>query len=197
MSIEAERIVHENPPTPEQLHTLASIGVKSAVSREKLRTLRNTKGVHYFVDELDHIVSTSESEELPMQIRHRMAVRIAARPPENRTDKIWSLKYYDTYFVESRNSPGNWLGERSTYRFEWTRSKVIMADRTLKLLGFSLVDDDSIERDLDNFSIPDDYAAILNANNEMKMVSSEDCDDIIKDMSKYFTSVESENNYLI
>jgi hypothetical protein len=195
MPFDAERLIHDNPPTPEQLHALAAVGVKSAVSRERFKTLKKNQGVHYFIDELDHMIATEAEEELPMQIRHRMAVRIAARPPQERSDKIWSLKYFDTYFVESRDEPGNWVGERSTYRFEWTRARILMADRTLRLVGFPAPYEENLENDLEHFKVSDDDAAILQVSEEMRMVSSDDCDVLIKDMSDYFSVVEAASRY--
>ena len=195
MSLEAERLVHDNPPSAEQLHTLASVGVRSAVSRERFKTLKRTRGVHYFIDELDLLADAQVEEDTPQQIRHRMAVRVAARPPQDGTEKVWSLKYFDTYSVESQKEPGTWVGERSTYRFEWTRSRVLMAERALRLVGFPTVREDNLESDLEHFRVFDDDAAILSVSDELRMVSSDDCDELIRDMSEYFSVIESIDRY--
>jgi len=195
MSLDAERLIHENPPAIDQLQTLASVGVRSAVSRERFKTLSRTRGVHYFIDELDLLSDTQVEEDTPMQIRHRMAVRVAARPPQDGLPKTWSLKYFDTYFVESPSTPGSWVGERSTYRFEWTRSRILMADRTLRLVGFPSPREESLENDLEYFKVRDDDAAIIGVSDQMRMVSGDDCEELIKDMSNYFSVVESVDRY--
>lgn len=193
MPFETERRIHDNPPTPEQLHTLASIGVRSAVSRERFKTLQRTPNAHYFVDELDLLTDVPTLEDdMPTQVRHRMAMRVGARPPQDRYGKVWSLKYLDTYFAE--DTLGEWRAERSTYSFEWTRGKVLVADRSLRLVGFeSPYDSDDLETQLDHFQVRDDAAAILQAQEELRTVTEADCDELIKDMSEYFTVIDAVN----
>ncbi len=193
MPIESERLIHDNAPTTEQLRRLASVGVKSAVTRERFKTLRRSKGVHYFVDELDLLIDATQRDE-PAQVRHRMAVRIGVRPPSQDTPKVWSLKYFDTYSVEPE--PGVWRAERSTYRFEWTRNQILMADRALRLVGFNTPHDEDLDYYLDHFSIDDDSAAILEVEDDIRMVTADDCEELIKDTSEYFRVVDAvESSY--
>lgn len=191
MPFDAERLIHDNPPTAEQLHSLASIGIRSAVSRERFKSLKQTRGAHYFVDELDFLADISVQEDTPTQIRHRMAVRVGARPPQDGLAKVWSLKFFDTYFVQSQSTPDAWVGERSTYRFEWTRGRVLMADRALKIVGLPELYEESLENDLEHFRLRDDAAAILQASNELRTVSADDCEELKLDMMEYFSVLES------
>lgn len=196
MPFDTERLIHDNPPTPEQLHTLASIGVRSAVSRESLKTLRRTSNAaHFLVDELDlsFDMPTAEDDAI-RQVRHRMAMRVGARPPQDGLGKVWSLKYFDTYFGYAEDAPEKWRGERSTYRFEWTRGKVLMAERSLRLVNFdSPYDKDELEAHLDHFQLRDDDVAILQVQEELRAVTQPDCDELIKDTSEYFSVVDAVN----
>jgi len=190
MSIEAERLVHADAPTQEQLQRLASIGIRSAVDRGRFKSIQRKRQAHYFIDELDLLADGVVEEDTPTQIRHRMAVRIGVRPPQENLPKTWSLKYFDTYFVEAQ--PGEWKGERSVYQFEWTRSRILMANRTLRLVGFEApYDQDDLEAQLDHFKIRDDDAAILRVSEELRTVTEDDCEELIKDMTDYFTVVDS------
>lgn len=191
MSLETERLIHDNPPAPEQLHELVSIGVRSAIARERLRTLRSVKRAHFFVDELDLLMNISFDKVEPAQVRHRLAARIGARPAGYENPKTWTLKYIDTYFVEA--APGAWIGERSTYRFEWTRERVLMADRAIKLVGLEplYTEDQELDVSLEHFSVRDDTATILHATEQLKLITADDCDELIADVSNYLTVVES------
>lgn len=191
MSIEAERYVNETPPTPEQLHKLASVGVRSAVSRKRFKTMKSRSGVHYFIDELDFLAEMPTDVEDPVQVRHRIAARVAAYPAHAGGAKSWSLKYFDTYFTEP--TPGVWRGERSTYRFEWTRGRVLLAERTMRLIGFGVDPIDTVEETLDRLHLPDDTVPLLQVENELQAVTDKDCEDLIVDMSNYFSTVDTMN----
>ncbi len=187
MSLETERLVHEQAPTQEQLRNLAFIGVKSAVQRERLRTLNRASNAHYFVEEID-LLGDVNLEDVPVQMRHRLAMRVGVRPPKDGMPKIWSLKFLDTYSVEAR--PGEWQFERSTYRFEWTRSKTLMADRATRLVCLGDYIPDELDWYLDRFSIPNDAIDILAASEQLRMVTADDCDELTNEVTSYLNVVE-------
>jgi hypothetical protein len=190
MSIETERLVSDTPPTAEQLHKFASIGVRSAAARERLKTGRT--GAHFLVDELDLMVDASDVSDEPSQVRHRVAMRVGAYPANAESEKMWSLRYINTYSAEAQ--PGVWLAERSTYSFQWTRSRMLVANRALSLIGFNTPRIESVEDALDTFRIDDDSVAILHASNQLQIVTDEDCEELIQDASEYFSTLNTANN---
>lgn len=192
MPIEFERVVPNNPPSIDQLQTLASIGIKSAIERNRYKKHARIQGMHYFVDEYDRTDYSLEEEYLPVRIRHRMAMLVGARPPEDRGMKTWKLTYFDTY--NARSIEGSNRGARSIYRFEWDRRGVTMADRALRLTGFNVSSEQGLDYNLENFRIADDAAAILQLSEEIRTVTDEDCEELIKDMSDYFMAADAVAN---
>jgi|GEM_PF-2381226 len=193
MSFEAERLIHDTPPTIEQLRRLASVGVRSAVAREKFRDLRLHDNTHYHVDELQFRVGETHEENdvfLPYEVRHRVSARIGVRQATAETPKTWSLKFFDTYFSKPRTPNSYWRAERSTYRFEWTRARVLMADRTLRLVGFDDGRDEDLEYYLDHMLLRPDEATFLSIEDDLRMISEADCDELIKDTADYFSTLE-------
>ena len=131
------------------------------------------------------------SSDEPSQVRHRVAMRVGAYPATAESEKKWSLRYINTYSVEA--NPGVWLAERSTHSFEWTRSRILLASRSLRLVGFDVAAIESLEDVLDTFRLDDDSAAMLHASNQMQTVTSEDCDELIHDASEYFGIINTVN----
>lgn len=187
MSLEHERIINSDAPTPTQLHKLAAIGISSAASRERLKHLKRSGRAHYFIDEIDLAGDFSLADDEIVQIRHRMAVRVGVRPPEPGLQKSWSLKYFDTFWAESR--PGVWLGGRTMYRFEWNRNRATLAERTLRVVGIDRPDE-TLDSYLDRFSVRDDDAAILSVRQDVENVTGEDCEDLMRDASDYFGVID-------
>ena len=187
MSFETERIIHEDAPTPAQLHKLAKIGIGSAAMKLSLRSIPRAEGAHYFVDEMD-LMDGLDFE--PLQARRRIAMRIGVRPPADGNSKVWSLRYFDTYHVEP--TPNDWKTMRSIYRFEWTRTRALLAERTLRIVG----DQQSQLKTLDEYfdqgvSFRDDAAQILSVEEEMRAVSRGDCEEVIDAASDYFRLIDS------
>lgn len=188
---DTERIVTDTPPTPEQLHKLASIGMSSAAARERILSRKEKKRAHFVIDELDLLLHTAQDSDEPSQVRHRIAMRVGAYPASRDSEKQWTLKYADTYSVEA--TPGIWTAERSTYRFEWTRSKILLAKRTIQLFGVDAWQGETVEDELDHFHLRDDSAEILHASNQFETLTSDDCDELMRDMSEYFGAIDAIN----
>lgn len=187
MSINHENIVHHNAPTPEQLHKLASIGAGSAAARQRLKQMSRTKRAHFFIDEIDLLdTSAFDAEELS-QIRHRMAGRVGVKESADGSPKTWSLKYYDTYWVE--HEAGQWLGERTLYRFEWDRLRTNMAERTFRLIGLDRPECDLSDY-IDHFTVRDDTPDILYAQQQIETVSIEDCAELINNAGEYYQKID-------
>lgn len=191
MAVDFERIIHPNAPDPQQLRRLASVGINSAVSRDKLRHLQRSNNSHYFIDEIDRQGSRVVGDRIEdlVHIRHRMSGRVGARN-EVGQPRIWSLKYYDTYWA---NADGTWLGERTLYRFEWNRTRTLLAERTFRLVGIDQPDFDMGEQIL-NFSFPDDAADIWHAQQQVETVTRDDCEELIRDATNYFEEIEAIHN---
>lgn len=187
MSLEHERIISPDAPTPTQLHKLAAIGISSAASRERLKHLKRSGRAHYFIDEIDLAGDFSPAEDEIVQIRHRMAGRVGVRPPAPGSPKSWSLKYFDTFWAESK--PGVWLGGRTLYRFEWNRMRTTLAERTLRVVGIDRPDE-SLDAYLDRFSVRDDDITMLSVKQDVENVTSEDCEDLMRDASDYFGVID-------
>lgn len=193
-----ERAVGESMPTHEQLRKLAAIGMSSAVQRDKLRHLkprpaagRISEPSHYVLDELELVGSSIFQPEEPTQVRHLMAMRVGTRR-EDDAPKVWSLKFFDAYWAEY--APGQWLGERTLYRFEWNRSAVLMADRTFRLVGIERPENE-LEYYLDHLTITDDMPDILHAEQQMSHITSEDCEHVLDSAQGYFSAVESVHQF--
>lgn len=191
MSFEIERRVAENPPTPAQLKGLAMLGMRSAVARERFKTMsRINKNAHYYIEEVDREDFMLDDGYLPVNIRHRMAVRVGSRPSSEGMPRTQSLKIIDTYFAQDK--VGTWRGERSTYRFEWSRARTLMADRTLRLVGFGEDypgADNPLEYRLDYFRIDNDAIPMLAVTDDLAMVTSDDFEELHSDMRQYIDAL--------
>lgn len=189
MSIETERLVSDTPPTAEQLHRLASIGVASAVAREKLKRVNRA---YTLADEICTTPDDSVFDTAPSTVLQRMAMRIAAKPATPESEKVWSFLYDTAYSVKPNG--GQWLEERSLYLFRWTRSRTLVADRALTLFGFETPKIETVSDAIDTFRIDDDSVAILHASNQLQIVTDEDCEELIQDASEYFSTLNTANN---
>jgi len=185
-----ENILADSPPSPDQLKRLASIGTRSAAERNKLKQLKRTAQAHFFVDEMDLLNINTELDG-PGQIRHRMAGRIGVTRGSEYGEKQWSLKYFDTYWVEQ--DQGVWRAERTLYSFRWNRVRATLAERSIRLIGYN--NDNRELGDLgdaiDNFSMRGDEPDIWHAHTQLEMVNSDDCEELIGDAVKYFNIIDS------
>jgi len=182
-----EPILAPNPPRPDQLHQLANIGARSAASRDALKHMHTVKNAHFFVHELDLANDASLLTEVG-QMRHRMVGRIGVRRAE-RGIKLWSLKFYDTYWVETQ--PTQWQANRTLYTFEWNRVRTTMASRALQVIG------DNVQRPpedladtLDTLSLRGDEPDIWHAEAQFETVTQGDCEQLIHDATDYFDIVD-------
>lgn len=196
MSIDFEHRIAETPPRIRQLRQLASIGIKSAIERDRFRTLSRNSSTHYFVDEFTKMIGGEDDEIendvfLPFEVRHRMAIRVGVRPPDGYVPKTWSLKFFETYFTRPYTPDRQWHAARSTYRFEWVRDRITMADRSLQLVGFDdMPGEGELDYSLEHFNVPSDIIGLLAVEDELRMVTEEDCDELIEDAREYFTTIE-------
>ena len=187
MSIDIERRISDTPPTPEQLHKLAAIGVSSAVAREKLRMHPSQLNARFVSDELDLDTDTAcDNEDLPSRARHRLTMRFGARLSEE-GERIRSLKYASTYSVEF--APEFWVAERATHRFEWTRQKVLLAERAIIITGLGEPQVETLADVFDNFKLRDDSVDILHASDQFQEITADDCEELIADMDEYFRAL--------
>lgn len=188
MSVRHEQMIADNVPQADQLKRLAAVGVGSAAARQKLKTLSRSSRAHYFVDEVDFLAEASRQDTEPQEIRHRMAGRVGVRAASDGVSKLWSLKYYDTYWVHTRLN--GWRAARTLYRFEWDRSRTLLAERTLRIVDGSQRDEASLADCADSFRFRDDEAAMWHVQQEIELVSADDCEELIHDAKAYFSIVE-------
>lgn len=185
MNIHHERLLPDDTPTSEQLFRLASVGIVAATKRQRLRRSRATPKAHMFVDEL-HLLRTPADGEV-REIHHRMAGRIGRRAINDVSIPAWSMRFLDSYWVEQ--AEGHWLGQRSTYRFEWKKDQTMMARKHTIFLEnnqsdpqqTALGDYDAQIRSLDDLSVD-----LLHAQMQIETVSAGDCDELIADAQQYY-----------
>lgn len=190
-----ELLLSKTPPTPEQLRNLAMIGVRSAVGRNRLKHLKNASRAHFFVDEVDTLNEAKMPDDLT-DIRHRMAGRIGVREPHGSRPKQWSLKYFDTFWVQQEDD--NWLAERTIYRFEWNRLRVTMAQRAIRIIGDNSYDPDTgLDYTLEHPIIPTDAIEMLHVQQEMEMVTYGDCAELIAESKEYFRLLDIQKAHAI
>lgn len=188
-----EAIIHENAPEPAQIKRLASIGVSSAASRRRLKSLPSSRRAHYFIEEIDFLneMVGEGSEDFPQEARHRMAGRVGLSMVDGYS-KVWSLNYFDTYWVNSEN--GGWQASRALYRFKWDRSRTLLAQRSIRFIGNQGSVHRDISDEIDRFRILDDEAAIWSAREDFSRVTADDCEALIADSQEYFSLVESQRS---
>lgn len=189
-----ETVLPPNPPTPEQLHALTSVGFGSASSRNRLKHLKPRPNepeskAHYFVEELDLLPIYEEEVEI-RNMRHRMAGRVGVRGFDLTTGqpKVWSLKFFDTAWVEQ--APNVWLAQRTLYKFEWTRTRAIMSERTTRVIGDGAIQMGDIYDAIDNFRISDSELAVWHAQSEFETVTTDDVALLTSDAERYFGMVD-------
>lgn len=185
-----EQIIHEDAPEPAQIKRLASVGIASAAARRRLKTLQRSKRAHYFVEEVDFLAESTEGSDFPNEIRHRMAGRVGLKLVDGYS-KVWSLNYFDTYWFNSENA--GWQAARALYRFKWDRSRTLLAERSLRMVG-DTVDNDigSLADQIDSFRVLDDDAALLLARDDFRRVTADECEVLIKESQDYFSVIEEQ-----
>jgi len=186
-----ETILAPNAPTPEQLHHLTSIGFGSASSRNRIKELKRSPRSHYFIEELDLLPLYDEDVEI-RTMRHRMAGRVGVRMARMQNGpevKHWSLKFFDTTWVEQE--PTVWLAQRSLYKFEWNRSSVVMSERTTRVIGDGAQQPTDMYDAIDGFNIRDDELALWHAQSEFEAVTGDDVELLAAEAKRYFGMVDT------
>lgn len=192
MTLETERLIHENAPTAAQLRRLARIGLGHAASRNKLRSVQDSELkplFRYFTDDL--YGEFDESEEGITMINHRIAMRFGLASLGEGDATVAHLHYFDT----KRAYPV--FGERlpplqTVYKFEWSRGKVLLAEKSMRLLGYRIPEPRSLESYLDSMVIPESIAPIedIEALDSLSHVTEQHCDEIIGEASAYFSRIK-------
>lgn len=189
--LDYEQFIHDDAPEPAQIKRLASIGVSSAAARNRLKQLSRSNRAHYFVEEMDFSGVPVEGAEhsYPVRVRHRMAGRVGLRLVGG-YGKVWSLKYFDTYWMNSLEA--GWQGSRALYRFQWDRSKTLMAERSIRLVSSSISNDlPDLYHQLDHFNMTADEAAFLAIKDDFRKVTAEECEDLIQESYDYFQRLDA------
>jgi len=186
MSAEHERIIHDNAPSPEQLFRLASIGMGEVARRKRLKRSpysRDDNRSYFFISEFGTYNGIRESEK-PLEIRHQMAGRMGRKTLE-RFNTIWSLKYFDTFWVQQDDE--TWQAERTRYRFEWDRKRTLLAERHIRFLRPSeMAVDRDLADEIEAFSFADDEDIIWHTRGEIETVTDRDCDLLVEDVRSYY-----------
>lgn len=187
MTLRHEHIIGENPPRPKQLMQLANISIRSAAMRNQLRSPERLEG-HYCFDEIEAL-NTDNPQNETGRIRHRVAVRVGKQAAAMyRGQKIWSLKYFNRYFVEQ--NPGKWISASTTYQFEWTRKQALLARRTLRVIDEA---NPSEEWTLENWSgditIAPDMAEAWHMQSQYEQMTQDDVEMQIEELGAYYDKV--------
>lgn len=187
MTQETERLIHDNAPTPAQLRRLARIGFGHAVSRNKLRSAKSLEIKHYFADDL--YGDFDDSDEGLISVNRRIAMRFGFVASADGEASTAHLQYFDTqrvYSLSGESQPPT----QSVYKFEWSRGKVLLAQRTLRVLDGTLPEERTLDSYLDTVSIPDDIASIIEADDALRAVCERDCEEIIREATHYFSRIK-------
>lgn len=192
MTFETERLIHDDAPTPAQLRRLARIGLGHAASRNKLRsgrTLELKQQYHYFADDL--YGDFDEGEEGLAMVNRRIAMRFGLVASNEDDSAIAHLHYFDTQRVYPV------LGERlsplqTIYKFEWSRGRVLLAEKSMRLLGYQMPEPRPLESYLDSMVIPENIASIedIESLDALSRVTEQQCDTIIGEASTYFSRIK-------
>lgn len=178
-----EVLVPENAPAPEQLFRLAAIGVKTAANRQRLRSMQRTPKAHFFIDEV-YFLNESNANEDPSEIRHRMAGRIGRKAINSVALREWSLKFFDTFWVQQPN--GHWSAGRTRYRFEWDRARTTLSERSITILESTGATHSSTIAELLESGLQLEETELWNVRSDIAAVTAEDCDQLIADASEYY-----------
>lgn len=182
MSIETEQRIHDTPPTVTQLRALARIGIGAAVKSGGIRRSELKKGItlkRYYYENAESVYLNESA--VPFIHNHRVGVNFGIIHDEQR-GAIVHLNYHDTHRISGIAE----AAFRTTTRFQWRGDEVIAARRSFHGLDAVQIPMRNIEDYLDGIQLPADIDAILHAENEMSLVSQDDCAILIDEMSDYF-----------
>lgn len=183
----------ESEPSLDQLRKLASIGANSTKENASGRWNERT-GEYYAVDRLDSIVMREEDDNLD-SVRHSMGVRIGKRAVGN-AFAIWRLEYFDTYRVE--HQAAEQIRAVTKYEFEWSAKQVLLARRSLMLkTSQDTVQNSDLGDDILRFHVPDDAAALLEAQMDFEQMTHDDCDRLIDDTAAYYAQLATVNRQAV
>lgn len=185
MSIETEQRIHDTPPTVMQLRTLARIGIGAAVKSGGIRRSERKEGValrRYYCENAESMYLNEGA--VPFIHNHRVGVNFGIIHDEQR-GAIVHLNYHDTHRISGIAE----AAFRTTTRFQWHGDEVIAARRSFHGLDAAQIPMRNIEDYLDGIQLPTDIDAILHAENEMSLVSQDDCTILIDEMTDYFDTV--------
>lgn len=203
-----ERILPgEMAPTPDQLRDLAHIGVSSAARRSSLKRLasRATKASSSEAKERKSppVFFAAETgleldEEGDSELLRKLTARVGVRRHTETGKKTWTLKWSD--IQHQRTVQGRIVGERTTYVFEWSKTRVELARRSLQAFNHEKmlreVDGvdamDRLMNEISQFHVDDDVAQQWQLELNMEEVTRADCDWLIDDARQYFSQVDDE-----
>lgn len=179
-----EIVVNDNPPSTDQLFRLASHAMVAARETHTHRVMKTTPRAHFSKQEVHYYNDAAAMvfDDYPAQIRRLLAIRIGRRTLGSVPVREWSLKFFDTSWYERPG--GNWYGVRDRYRFEWVQERVTLAERTSLFVPSGAASD--MYHDLEHFTITDDFAEILHAEQEMSQVTANDMEHLIADTAAYY-----------
>ncbi len=187
MTVETERFIHENAPTPAQLRRLVRIGFGHAASRNKLRSAQSLELKHYFADDLNGFLD--ESDDGLVSVDRRIAMRYGFLRSDSDKEGTAHLHYFDTQRTHTLSGESQ-VPIQTVYKFEWSRGRVLLAERSLRLLTGSVAEPRTLDSYLDAVSIPDDIASTIEAEDRLRAVHGQECDAIIDEASQYFTLIK-------
>lgn len=177
-----EIITAENPPSAEQLFALSSLVMVNAKKFGKYRSMKTHPRAHYGMFATSYL-NECASDEYPTEIRRMMAIRIGRKVIDNMAMKHWSMKIYDTSWYERPG--GDWDGVRNRFSFEWTDKDVLMSERETYHVPRP---QDDLEDALVKFSIPDDLADMIHAEQQFAEVTAGDYDQLVEEINNYINS---------
>jgi hypothetical protein len=181
--------IHEDAPTPEQLHRLAGRCVLLGRQAERFRQLPNTPERSHFMTAPPTIVVPG-LDEAPagFSYEHRLAARV------ERTDfRTWSMRLLATHLV-SEQGVGR-ASDRHTYAFEWNSERAIMAERRIDIVP-SVETPELIDMVDQGVAVPSEMAALWDLETQLRQVTAGDVELLTREVERHQGGVQYGNGFL-
>jgi hypothetical protein len=161
-------------PSPERLFVLTGVAIAAAKKHHKFRGGRNFRNAHFLHLVPLEVTSIDQFDDTKFHaFEHKLAGHIRKIPmTEDVRYNSWSLRLSESIWA-THNDISKTEGVRTYYLFEWTEEKATRSER--RIGHVPTADRYDMYTMLENFSLADDAASLLDAELEMSAVTAGDC----------------------
>lgn len=195
-----ENVKYLDSPTPKQLFNLASIGLSAAAADNLIKRLPRSRREHFWINDLQKN-NPDRLDGAESYVRHRMAGRIgkefvvaleSGQIEYEALKRSWKLTLFDVYWVAKEGEKEE--GSRVIYQFAWDRNETITSRRFITLKSDNIYNSElDLGDEILNFHLPEDFIPILHAQNEIERVTASDCNELIEDLTEYYSQIRTEH----